>query len=87
MKKTSLILISFLLVSGLAMAQPGEPDQVPNQPGENMSENKSSILPDLSGEMLPGQAANPAVTALNTIGESFSNGLQNLGERLSSALS
>ena len=92
LRKTLPILLTVFLVSAVA-AQPGT--DTPDQPGEkgpdgvmpDNSGNGTGVLPDLSGDLLPSQASQNAANVLDTIGQSFSEGVDGLGERLSGALS
>ena len=92
LRKTLPILLTVFLVSAVA-AQPGT--DTPDQPGEkgpdgvmpDNSGNGTDVLPDLSGDLLPSQASQNAANVLDTIGQSFSEGVDGLGERLGGALS
>ena len=84
------LLAILFLVSGVAASNHGEtapgdqrPDDVRPAPGNG----SDGVLPDLGGDMLPSQAGQNAVNALETIGSSFSKGVGGLGDRLGSTLS
>ena len=85
----SLFIILFL-VSGVAASNHGEAapdDQHPDDLTPPPNNDSDGVLPDLGRDMLPSQAGQNAVNALETIGSSFSKGVGGLEDRLGSTLS